>query len=808
MRPLAYAFAALALLAACGPEPVTAPPPAAPTIAATAPTPYTAEQIRDGCPAGRAIVFRRASSSRASRRCGAPLRFVSSSPEAAEIETSMTDDAGAPLGAPERERAPWEELRQHAAFPADRTTIARDTVTTPAGTFECDVYTVRGDGDEVKRFWFAKTMPGPPVLFVTEKGGARVMTSTLVAVDPGGGAPPPAMPLARLDADAATMPEVVAMAKMAGAYAPSLSPDGKRVAFVSNQSGVPQVWTAPADGGAPARVTTFEDPVARVVWSPDGAWLAVMVAPGGGMNTQIWLMHPDGSASRRVTAGGKDNNFLHRFSHDGKLLAYSSSARDPKTADAYLLDVASGQATRIADMEGRGWVADVSRDGARVLFGRVRARGNADLYVVDLAGARGKGGAEIHLTPHEGPASIGAALFAPDGRSVYFSSDLGRDRTALMRAPLGPKGPRPLEVIAARDDADLDTLEIDEAGARALLVWNVAGRSELQLFDLRRRAVVATPRSPADVVYASSFSRDGSRVAVVGGGAAAPFDVYVLDRKGERVTRVTESRHDGVDPAKLVRPELVRYAAKDGLPLTAWLYRPAGAARPGPLVLSFHGGPEGQERPTFSPTYQALLARGIAVLAPNVRGSAGFGKRFMNLDNGALRKGAIADIRATVEYAIASGVADPKRIGITGGSYGGYMTMAGLTEHADLFAAGADLYGIVNFETFFARSEPWMKTISRVEYGDPDTQADLLRDLSPIHKLDRVRAPTLVLHGANDTNVPVIEAEQVVHGLLGRGVPVTYVLFPDEGHGFRKEANRARAAAAIVGWFERYLAAR
>ena len=226
---------------------------------------------------------------------------------------------------------------------------------------------------------------------------------------------------------------------------------------------------------------------------------------------------------------------------------------------------------------------------------------------------------------------------------------------------------------------------------------------------------------------------------------------------------------------------------------------------PGPFVLSFHGGPESQERPHFDALYQALLARGIGVFAPNVRGSAGFGKRFVNLDNGALRAGAVRDIRAAVDYLVRAGIADPKRIGIVGGSYGGYMTMAGLTEYPELFAAGADLYGIVDFETFFAHTEPWMAAISKVEYGDPATQRDLLRALSPIHKLDRVRAPTLVLHGANDTNVPVIEAEQVVQALERRGVPVRYVLFPDEGHGFRKTANRIRATVAIVRWFETYL---
>jgi dipeptidyl aminopeptidase/acylaminoacyl peptidase len=230
-------------------------------------------------------------------------------------------------------------------------------------------------------------------------------------------------------------------------------------------------------------------------------------------------------------------------------------------------------------------------------------------------------------------------------------------------------------------------------------------------------------------------------------------------------------------------------------------------AAPGPLVMSFHGGPEGQERPIFNPTYQALLGQGIAVFAPNVRGSSGFGKTFVNLDNGALRVDGVRDIRACVEHVAATGVADRRRIGIMGGSYGGYMVMAALTEFPDLIAAGANLFGIVNFETFFRHTEPWMAAISKVEYGDPDTQADLLRALSPIHRIDRVRAPTIVLHGANDTNVPLVEAEQVVASLRERGVPVEYVLFPDEGHGFQKTANRVRAAVAIVRWFVEHLAA-
>jgi dipeptidyl aminopeptidase/acylaminoacyl peptidase len=223
------------------------------------------------------------------------------------------------------------------------------------------------------------------------------------------------------------------------------------------------------------------------------------------------------------------------------------------------------------------------------------------------------------------------------------------------------------------------------------------------------------------------------------------------------------------------------------------------------VVLVFHGGPEGQDRPTFRADYQALLSRGIAVFAPNIRGSSGFGKRFVNLDNGAKRFDANRDIKSAADYLVKAGVGDKKRLGIMGGSYGGYAVMVGLTEFPDTFAAGADLFGVVNFETFFAHTQPWMAAISTVEYGDPKTQADLLKRLSPIHKIDQIKYPTIVLHGANDTNVPVVEAEQVVENLKRRNIPVEYVLFPDEGHGWRKTPNRVRSTVEIVRFFERYL---
>jgi dipeptidyl aminopeptidase/acylaminoacyl peptidase len=347
---------------------------------------------------------------------------------------------------------------------------------------------------------------------------------------------------------------------------------------------------------------------------------------------------------------------------------------------------------------------------------------------------------------------------------------------------------------------------VADDGSVGALVWNVAGRSALELFDPASGRRTPVANVPTELVGGVTFSRDGRRLAWSGTGAAATPDVYVLDRASGAITRVTYSPTPGVDLGAAVRPELVRFRAHDGVALTGWLYRPRGAGgAPAAYVVDFHGGPEGQARPALNATYQALLARGIGVFAPNVRGSSGFGKRFVNLDNGAMRENAVRDIRACAEYLTANRIADPRRVGIMGGSYGGYMVMAGLADYPDRFAAGVNLFGVVNFATFFKNTEPWMAAISTVEYGNPATEADLLRRLSPIHRVDRVTAPTLVLHGANDTNVPVVEAEQVVASLKRRGVPVEYVLFPDEGHGWRKTANRVRSTVEIVRWFERYL---
>ncbi len=601
---------------------------------------------------------------------------------------------------------------------------------------------------------------------------------------------------------AAELDELVAsIVEIGFCRSPSFSPDGERVAFVSDESGAPQLWIVPAEGGTPARMTNLEDPVERVLWSPTGEWLALTVAPRGGMNRQLYVMRPDGTALRRLTDGKSENNFMGVWTPDGRALTMSSNRRMFSTGDAYLVDVASGKQQRVTKSPGLGGFIDLTRDGRYALLYRLIHRGNDNLFLVDLARKR-----EVLLTPHDGPGSFNGK-FSADGRVVYLQSNKDRDRMSFAKVELGEDNqPGEIKLLAERPDAVLEDFDLNYQGTLAALVWNVAGRSELEFFDLVTNNLKAAPaKLPAEVVSGLSFSKDGKQLVMSAQGAAAPSAIWVLNLLTGQYKQLTATAHHEIDLDKLIHPQLVRFVAHDGIDLSGWLYRPRGQTGPGPIVLSFHGGPEAQERPNFNATYQSLLTKGISVFAPNIRGSAGFGKTFVNLDNGPLRVNAIRDIKTCADYIVEKGIADPRRIGIMGASYGGYLVLAGLTEFPELFAAGADISGIVNFETFLANTQPWMAMISKIKYGNPKTDLEMLRRLSPIHRIGQLNAPTIILHGANDTNVPVSEAEQVVESLKRRGVPFEYLIFSDEGHGLAKTSNRVRATIAIVNWFDQHL---
>ncbi len=596
-------------------------------------------------------------------------------------------------------------------------------------------------------------------------------------------------------ADADLETRITAMGNATSAGSAQYSPDGKHIAYITNTSGSPQAWVMPAAGGTPRQITQGSDPVSGLRWAPDGK-LAYAVSPGGGYNAQLFITTADGAQVKRINEG-ESNTFPGDFAPDGRY-HFRSNARSADSTDTWIYDPATGTAKIAIEMKGLGGIDDVL--GNRAVVNRLVTRGNSNLWLEDLTTGR-----SMLLTPHQGSAQSGG-VFGKDANTVYLIHDINRDRMALARIDVAADGKTFQRTeLASRDDAELEDFILNDDKTQALLIWNVGGRSQLELRDLASGEGNELPTAPAELVFGADYSPDGERLVLALGGSAAPSDLWQLDLATQEYTRLTVSPSPGVDLAALVKPELRIFNAHDGLELSGWLYLPKDFKAPGPVVLSFHGGPEGQDRPAFRADYQALLASGIAVFAPNIRGSSGFGKQFMSLDNHAGRFDANRDIKAAADFLLAQRIGAKGRLGIMGGSYGGYVVMVAVTDYPDTFAAGANLFGIVNFETFFSQSTPWMGAISTGEYGDPKTQLQLLKDLSPIHKLDRVKTPLLVMHGANDTNVPVVEAEQVVAALKKRNVPVEYVLFPDEGHGWRKQVNRVRSTLELTRFFSAHL---
>jgi Tol biopolymer transport system component len=356
-----------------------------------------------------------------------------------------------------------------------------------------------------------------------------------------------------------------ALARIGRCSGASLSPDGRRMAFISDLSGVPQVWIVPAGGGWPEKVTGFDDPVMAVAWSPAGAWLALSVAPGGGMNTQIYIIRPDGTELRLLTAGGRESNWLGPWSHDGRYLAFSSNQEDPQSMDCYLLDVENGEQRRIVRNHGTGRVTDLSRDGRWAVVQRVVNRSDANLFLVNLVT-----GGEVLLTPHEGPGSVEGGTFSPDGSTVYLGSNQERDLVAFARIALDEAGkPGPIEVLAARDDAELDGFEITADARIAALIWNVGGRNELELMELSSGRRLSIAHLPHEVALVHPFSRDGAYLPLSISGSAAPWDLWMLDVQTGGLSQITRSPHPGVDLTDLIQPELVRFLAHDGVQLTA-----------------------------------------------------------------------------------------------------------------------------------------------------------------------------------------------------------------------------------------------
>ena len=577
-----------------------------------------------------------------------------------------------------------------------------------------------------------------------------------------------------------------------GSWGPNMTPDAGRVAFVSDRRGVPELWVQDVvlDGPLPEPrpVVLSADPVISVRWSADASWLACAVAAEGGVRTQVWVVRPDGSEARLVAGGGDEHAVLGPWTRSGhRVVVTMPSLVAGEPAVSLMVDPATGVRERLATGPLIN-VMDVSREERLVLL-RDGPRGQEVCVVLDRVGDR-----TTRLVPESGTGSTDVAILrpAPAGSTApmasYLVTDVDLERRQLVRVPLGPDGLRGTpQVLAGRDDAELEALDADDAGHLLLLLWNVAGRSELEVLDTRSGYRSVIGGLPGTVASSPVLSRDGTSVVLSVEGPERPRELWHVDTLTHRWTRVTQASPPV--GAALVRPTLEHFCSADGTRLSGWLYRsptdPDGVGRRA-AALYLHGGPEDQERPGFHPQHQALAAAGITVFAPNIRGSSGYGRAFVAADNVHGRFGAFADVVAAASFLGDAGIADTDRIAITGRSYGGYLTLAGLAFFPGTFAAGVDVCGMSDLLTFYRDSEPWIAAAAVTKYGDPVADRELLEQISPMRAVDSIQAPLLVVHGEHDTNVPIGEARQVVEALRARGGDVDYLELQGEGHVYRR----------------------
>ncbi len=555
--------------------------------------------------------------------------------------------------------------------------------------------------------------------------------------------------------------------------------------------------------GMREQLTFYREPTVAVQAQPGRGGFVFGKDEGG---SEFWQLYRYDLATReatRLTDGQRSRNESPLWSHDGTQMAFTSTMRNGRDSDIWIQ--AGDSAPRNVLSQGGTWFAtDFSPDGDKLFV--TKAVSINETYPGELDLKTGK----LTMFPVDGgKAAVGAFRYAPDGKGAYYISDEGSEfRTLRYHAP-GLETPVSL---SGGIDWDVTAFDISDDGKHLVFATNEDGIGKLHLRTLPDHRAVELPALPVGLVGGMAFSPDGARIALTLNTATSPSDVHVIDIAAKTLTRWTQSEVGGLDTSRFVAPSLIRYESFDGLSIPAFYYRPANvpAGRTLPVVIQIHGGPEAQAFPAFSPSIQYLVNElGMAVLVPNVRGSAGYGKTYLQLDNGMKRKDSVKDIGALLDWVAKQPELDAQRVGVFGGSYGGYMVLASMVDYPERIAAGVNVVGISNFVTFLEATESYRRDLRRVEYGDEREPAmrAFMQEIAPLNNAERISSPLFVAQGANDPRVPLSEAEQIVKAVRGNGRDVWYLVFKDEGHGFAKKSNADWFNAATVMFWQRHLLA-
>ncbi|MEJ7632794.1 MAG: S9 family peptidase [Rubrobacteraceae bacterium] len=580
--------------------------------------------------------------------------------------------------------------------------------------------------------------------------------------------------------------------RIRSAHNASWSPDGRRISFLTDITGVPQAWEVSADGGWPEQLTFHDNRVSHAEYSPAEERLLFGMDAGGDEKTQLFLLD-GGGLERNLTRDPTAIHYSGGFSPDGSRISYTATRRNGTDFDVYT-QKSTGEPEMAWETSGYHTVADWGSDGSSLIVSRHHSNLNNDLYRLDLSS-----GETQLLTPHDGDARFLTARMTPDGGALYLATDRDGDFLRLARLDLSD-----LDITyLTPDDRDVESVEVSRDGRWLVASRNVEGYSDFMLFSGRGRRAPG-PRLPKGIQGGFAFSPDSRRLAFTLTGPDLNPDVWTLDLPDGEPRRLTRSSTAGIPRNSFRRPRLVRYPSFDGRDIPAIFYEPEGEVS-SPVVVNAHGGPESQSRPGFAPVTQYLLDRGLGVFMPNVRGSTGYGKAFTHLDDVELRMDSVADLANAAHWLRDQG---HERIAVMGGSYGGFMVLAAMTEYPELWSAGVDIVGIANMVTFLENTGSYRRRLREPEYGSLEKDRNFLESISPIHEAERITAPLMVIHGKNDPRVPVGEAEQIVQRVRENGGVVEYLLYEDEGHGLAKLKNRLDAYPRIAAFLEEHLGAR
>lgn len=602
--------------------------------------------------------------------------------------------------------------------------------------------------------------------------------------------------------DAATfhMTTSFGMASSAGF---AFSPDDSRILISSDETGVFNAYAVDPDTGERTALTESEtNATFAVSYFPNDDRVVVTADQGGNELSHLYIRDQNGQLYD-ITPGEETRAQFLGWSPDGSDMWVMTNERDQASMDIYAYDTVSFESQTVFQNDDSLEIGDVSPDGRWLALVRNRTSADSDILLLDLASGESE---PTLITEHEGNIAYGVYTFTPDSSAlVYATNEHGEFNQAwTYHLETGDTAP----LIEA--DWDVSFVTFSPSGQYRVSGINADARTEVTIIDTATGEALALPELPAGDIGSVRFSRDESRIAFLIDSATSPSNLHVVDLETQDHAQLTNALNPAISEDEMVDAEVVRFESFDGLEIPGILYRPHGANadNPVPALVWVHGGPGGQSRIGYSATIQHLVNHGYAVYAANNRGSSGYGKTFFHMDDRRHGEEDLRDIVAAGDWLREQDWVNPDQVGVIGGSYGGFMTAAALTFHPDAFEVGINIFGVTNWERTLQSIPPWWESFREALYdemGDPATDAERHRAISPLFHADRITKPLLVIQGANDPRVLQVESDELVAAVEANGVPVTYVLFPDEGHGFRGRENRITASEAYLDFLNTYL---